>query len=192
VNTTPLIPAAAAARRDDIVTRTWPGAAASAAAVAAREDSAAGPVQTGSDPARADPGVVPAIAALSRRVGLPAVSRAVAVPGAGQVTAGRCQGLSTGTCTRRARTGNTGTGFSLATGRSAAGPASPVGGCLIPASSGTTTTSASAPAVYLVSRPARRPRARHRRKALVRAIEYPFKPAAVRSRNGGQRVVSRQ
>jgi hypothetical protein len=64
----------------------------------------------------------------------------VAVPAAGQLTAGRDHGRSTGTFTRRDGTGDTGTGFCFGTGRSVAGPDSPDAppdGGVIAVSSGT-------------------------------------------------------
>ena len=147
---TPLTPAAAAACRDAIDTRTDPGT----------PRPAAGPVHTGSDPARTDPDGAPAIRALFRSVALtpplagsaaaaaaPAAAGnvAVAAPAAGHVTAGRCHACGTGTFTFRLGTADTGTGLACATGRSFAlpdSPAAPPGGCVIPVRNGTAVTTA--------------------------------------------------
>jgi hypothetical protein len=66
VKITPLTPAAAAACRDAIVTRTWAAAAAGRCPVP--RPATAGPTQTGSAPARAEPADGPAFAALSALV----------------------------------------------------------------------------------------------------------------------------
>jgi hypothetical protein len=162
---TPLTPAATAVCREAIDTRTDPGTAVCAAVPVFAAD-AAGPVHTGSDPARTDPATTPAITALSCAAAPagaapappPAAdSVAVAAPAAGQVTGVRCHGCRTGTLTLRSGTANTGTGFACATGRSLAGPDSPLappGGCVIPVSNGTPASTA------LATVRSRRPRPR--------------------------------
>jgi hypothetical protein len=86
-------------------------------------------------------------------------SVAVAAPAAGHVTAGRCHDRGDETFTFRSGTADTGTGFACATGRSFAGPDSPLappGGCVIPVRNGTAVTTAH------VTTATRRPRPRPR------------------------------
>jgi hypothetical protein len=125
---TPATPSAAAACRDAIVTRT-PDPADPAALSPARAGRL---TDTGREPARA---------------GAPAgAAAAVAVPAAGQVTAGRFQAVIAGTVTLCDGTAWTGTGLDAGAGSRAAGPLPVPAAPAVPGSMRTTAAAADATA----------------------------------------------